>query len=89
LVVNGSPGGEEMPLGLLDALVVMDGDGEPIVGEGELAVGTFLTHAVRAQKAIRAAAAIFTSISNEIQAGVLRQWHWNAVCWLQFRSACN
>jgi hypothetical protein len=60
LVVNGSPGGEEMPLGLLDGLIVMDGGGVVLVGEAELALGTPLTHAVRAQKAIRAVAAIFT-----------------------------
>jgi hypothetical protein len=59
-VVKGSPAGEGVPLGLLDGLVVMDGDGETLLGEGELAVGPLLTHAVRAQNAIRAVAVILT-----------------------------
>jgi hypothetical protein len=68
LVVNGAPAGEGLPLGLLEGLVVMDGGGAVLVGEGELALGTPLTHAVKAQKAIRAVAAIFTSNSNEVRA---------------------
>ena len=59
-VVKGSPAGEGVLLGLLDGVVVMVGDAEVLLGEGELAVVPLATHPVRAQNAIRAAAAILT-----------------------------
>jgi hypothetical protein len=74
LVVKGEPAAEGLPRGLFDGLVAMNGDGEVLVGEGELGLGTPLTQAVRALNVIRIAAPIFTSIFERIPSLSVTPW---------------